>query len=116
MVWGFFIVYAIALLFSISPIASAQTTVDSVLIQIINTLDLVVLIVFILAVIAFGWGIVKLIAAAGNPTEIKNSKQIIVWSVIAIAILASIAGIIAYLQDFFYLPSTGSITIPKFPF
>lgn len=91
-----------------------QTDVDKILIKTLNTLRIVVLIVFVLAVIVFGWGIVKLILAAGNPTEIAKAKSFIWWGVIGMFILASIAGIIVYLQDFFGVSSGGTIKFPTF--
>jgi hypothetical protein len=82
-----------------------QNTTQGVL----NVLSIVITIVFVIAVIVFGWGIVKLILAAGDPTEIKNAKQFIWWGIIGIAILASIGGLIRYLQSFFGVDSGSSI-------
>lgn len=79
---------------------------------ILDVLEVVVTIVFVIAVIVFGWGIVKLIIAAGNPTQIQQAKQFIWWGVIGIAILASIYGIILYLQSFFGVSGGGGIIRP----
>ncbi|OHA00466.1 MAG: hypothetical protein A3C07_01255 [Candidatus Sungbacteria bacterium RIFCSPHIGHO2_02_FULL_47_11] len=79
---------------------------------ILDVLEVVVTIVFVMAVIVFGWGIVKLIIAAGNPTQIQQAKQFIWWGVIGMAILASIFGIILYLQSFFGVSSIGGVIRP----
>lgn len=93
----------------------AASKINTILNNIISLLQKVVLIVFTLAVIMFGWGIVKLIAAAGNPQEIKNAKSIILWGVIGMAVLASIAGIIAYFQNFFLISTANpTIRVPQF--
>jgi peptidoglycan biosynthesis protein MviN/MurJ (putative lipid II flippase) len=96
------------------PVFSASK-IQNVITDVTGILQSVIRIVFILAIIAFGWGIVKLIVAAGDPNEIKNAKGIIVWSVISIAVLASITGIIFYIQDFFGIdPSQTTIKPPQF--
>lgn len=103
-----------ALLLSVSFVNAQGVQIDTILSRILNTLRTVVLIVFVLAVIVFGWGIVKLIIAAGNPTEIAKAKSFIWWGVIGMFILASIAGIIVYLQDFLGVSSGGTIKFPTF--
>lgn len=103
-----------ALLLSVSFVNAQGTQVDTILSKVLNTLRTVVLIVFVLAVIVFGWGIVKLIIAAGNPAEIAKAKSFIWWGVIGMFILASIAGIIVYLQDFLGVSSGGTIKFPTF--
>jgi len=106
----------ILLLWSMLPYtAFAQTKIKQILDRIIKVLEQVVLIVFVLAVVVFGWGIIKLITAAGNPNAIKEAKYIIFWSIIGMVVLASIFGIIVYLQDFFLIDApTGSIPVPQF--
>jgi succinate dehydrogenase/fumarate reductase cytochrome b subunit len=78
---------------------------------VLRILNIVITIVFVIAVIIFGWGIVKLIMAAGDSAEIKQAKQFIWWGVIGIAILASIFGLITYLREFFGVDSGGANTI-----
>lgn len=80
--------------------------------NILDTLEVVVTIVFVIAVIVFGWGIVRLIIAAGNPTQIQQAKQFIWWGIIGMAILASITGIIWYLQGYFGVASGGGVIQP----
>jgi hypothetical protein len=97
-------------------IALAQNTSDleTTTGGVLDILQIVVTIVFVIAIIIFGWGIVKLILAAGDPAEIKQAKQFIWWGVIGIAILASIFGLISYLQGFFGVDPGGiNITPPK---
>lgn len=80
---------------------------------IVKILEIVVTAVFVMAVIVFGWGIVLLIIAAGDPAKIKQARQFIIWGVVGIAILASIYGLIVYLRDFFgVVPGGGGVIIP----
>jgi len=98
----------------ISPlVAFAQVNKPLVLASFILTvLQVVVTIVFVIAVIVFGWGIVKLIIAAGNPAQIQQAKQFIWWGIIGMAVLASIFGIISYLQVFTGVSGGGGIIRP----
>lgn len=79
---------------------------------VLDALDVVVTIVFVIAVIVFGWGIVKLIIAAGNPTQIQQAKQFIWWGIIGMFILASITGIIWYLQGYLGVSGVGGVIQP----
>jgi hypothetical protein len=108
--------YLLAVFFmNFVPPAFAQSKITTIIENITAVLGRVITVVFMLAVIAFGWGIVKLIVAAGDPNEIKNAKGIIVWSVISIAVLASVAGIILYIQQFFGIdPNQTNISPPQF--
>ncbi len=82
-----------------------------------NTQEMLTLILQIsmtLAFVVFIWGIVRFIAAAGNPQQIKQAKSIIVYGIIGIAIMAMTTGIIVFLQLYFGIPGGGSIKIPQF--
>lgn len=81
--------------------------------NVLGALNIIVTIVFVIAVIVFGWGIVKLIVAAGDPGKIKEAKGFLVWGVVGIAILASIFGIIQFLQQYVgVIPGSGTIQPP----
>lgn len=96
-------------------VAHAQgTTVNQIIANITETMGLVLRLVFTFAIVVFGWGIVKLIAASGNPQKIKEAKGIILWGIIGMFILASLAGIVAFLQTYFGIPGGGTITPPHF--
>lgn len=83
----------------------------------VNTIDMVRLateLVWILTLIVFGWGIVKLIAAAGSPEKLKEAKGIIWWGIIGMFILASIIGIIVFVQEYFGIHGVQIIDVPQF--
>ena len=83
--------------------------------NIITVAKVLVEIVFAFALVMFGWGIVKLISAAGDPGAIKTAKGYIIWGVIGMAVLASLTGLITYLQMYFGVKSGGgTIQTPKF--
>ena len=70
-------------------------------------------VVFMLALVVFAWGIVKLIAASGDPGAIKTAKGYIIWGVIGMAVLGSVIGLITFLQAYFGIKSGGgTISVP----
>ena len=77
---------------------------------------LVVTLLFVLAMLVFVWGAVKLILAAGDPDAIKKAKSFMWWGVIAMAVLASVFGLITFLQSYFGVEGGGGfkpITVPS---
>ena len=91
-----------AFLSSFFPLfAWAQTdVVTPVINQVLAAVNVLVGVTFVLAVAIFGWGIVRLIFAAGDPTEIEKAKQFIWWGVIGMAIIAMIGGIVNWIASY----------------
>lgn len=79
--------------------------------DLINTL---IPIVFALALLFFLWGLAKYIFAAGNEEAKESGKRIMIWGIIALFIMASVWGIVAFLQDLFGVDQT-TIDIPQAP-
>lgn len=82
-----------------------------------NTIDIVRLateLVWVLTLVVFGWGIVKLISAAGSPEKLKEAKGIIWWGIIGMFVLASIIGIIVFAQKYFGIHGVQIIDVPQF--
>ena len=72
-----------------------------------------VTIVFVLALLVFGWGVVKYITASGDPAKIKEARGFIWWGVIGMFVLASIFGIIKYIGSQLKIgQDQGTILIP----
>ncbi len=67
----------------------------------LQILNIIVTILFVVAIAVFGWGIIKLIASAGDPEKRKEAKGILIWGVIAIAVLALLFGLVQYLSTVF---------------
>jgi len=76
--------------------------------------NLLIPIVFALALLFFLWGLAKYIFAAGNEEAKESGKRIMIWGIIALFIMASVWGIVAFLQDLFGVTET-TIDIPQSP-
>ncbi|HVS79595.1 MAG TPA: hypothetical protein VHF05_01320 [Candidatus Paceibacterota bacterium] len=51
------------------------------------------------AVLVFIWGLVKFIASAGNERSHESGRQLMIWGSIALFVIASVGGIIFFIQD-----------------
>lgn len=93
---------------------SADSKLNTILNNIQDTLGIIIKIFVTLALVVFIWGVVRFIAAAGNPQQIRQAKGIMLYGIIAIAILAMMTGIIAFLQTYFGVSGGQPINIPQF--
>ena len=101
---------------SIPFLAVAQgpdaTQVNSILKNVLSLLTVVVQITILCAFIAFGWGVIKLITAGGDAKRLGDAKKIVAWGVVGIFILASLFGIITFIQTYIGITAGGSIKVP----
>ena len=81
--------------------SAAEDIVTPIANHILSTVRVLVLIVFVAAVVAFGWGIVQFVYADGNPTAIAKAKNFLLWGVIGMAVMASLFGLVTFLQTYF---------------
>ena len=77
------------------------------------TANILVTLLFVVALLVFAWGIVQFLFAAGDATKVKGAKGYILWGVVGMAVLASLFGLIAFLQQFFGISGTqGTLKAP----
>lgn len=72
-------------------------------------------VMFALAIVYFFWGVIKYIRSAGDPKEADAGKSIMIYGVIGIAVMASIYGLIAWLQGTLGVGSGGTVILPIVP-
>lgn len=87
--------------------------VDTVINNAIDAAEVGVQIGIVLALVVFGWGIIKFISAADNPKKIQDAKQIMLWGVIGIFILASLFGIVKFINIYFGIGAGNPIEPPR---
>lgn len=91
----------IALPLIASAAGTAQDIVSPIASQVLALVKILVTVVFVLAVVAFGWGIVMFIFAGGDPTQLGKAKSFLLWGVIGMAVMASVFGLIDFMQRYF---------------
>jgi len=102
------------IILTLSPFAAYASQLNDILTSLQGTTKKALQLVMTIALLVFVWGIVKLIAAAGNPQKIKEAKAIILWGIIGVAVMGMIAGIVLFIQGYLGIPGGGSITPPQF--
>lgn len=70
------------------------------------------ILIMLIAVAVFLWGIIKFIAAGGDETKIKSAKGYIIYGLIGIFIMVSLWGIIEIIGYTFRVELGGTITAP----
>lgn len=80
-----------------------------------SVLDDVAPLIFGLAIVYFFWGVAKYILAAGDAKQAADGKSIMIYGIIAIAVMASVYGLVAFLQTAFDINGGGTISIPALP-
>jgi len=80
-----------------------------------NILKLLIPMAFALAIIYFFYGVAKYISKAGEPKAAAEGKSIMIYGVVAIAVMASLWGLVSYLQSTVGVTAGGSITVPTIP-
>jgi len=109
-----FFIYITLSLLPFSAMAQSSEGINSILNNILSASTVLIQILITLAILAFGWGVVKLIFAASNPQQIKDAKGILLWGMIGIFVLSSLYGIITFIKTYVGVPDNSPIQIPKF--
>ena len=84
-------------------VAFAVADVEELIIEILYLLNLVIPVIFGLALVYFLWGLAQFILNAGNETARENARNIMIWGIIALFVMVSIWGILRVLSNTFLL-------------
>jgi len=103
--------------FALPFVALAQNNpdlggIDSATNQIGNIIDNLIPIIAALALLFFFWGLATFILAAGDEEKRKSGKQMMIWGIVALFVMAAIWGIIQFLGGLFGVQTGGSIDVP----
>lgn len=80
------------------PCSSAGSSLKCLIVEIIETVNLLVPLLFGIALIAFMWGVIKYIYAA-DPKNVKDARNFMIFSVIGIAVMLSVWSIASLLKN-----------------
>ena len=116
---SFFSLEAVMLTIPVLVAHAADTTSTAnlqVFINLVNDaqkiVNVLVPIVFTIALLVFFWGLAKFILSAGDEEARKGGRQVMIWGIIAIAVMASVWGLVGWLQTIFGVTPTSTITVP----
>ena len=75
----------------------------------------VIPIMFAIAIIYFFWGLIQFIRGAGDPKARAEGRGIMIYGVIAIAVMISIYGLVFWLQNTLGVGNQTSLPLPTVP-
>jgi hypothetical protein len=107
------VIYAVVLF--APALALAQTNfgnLDAIVAFIKRTIAALIPVLIGLAIIYFFWGLIKYIRSAGDPKAASEGKSIMIYGVIAIAVMLSIYGLVTWLQTTLGISNAGTIQPP----
>lgn len=77
-------------------------TLQDLIIRLTDITNVIIPVLFALALLAFFWGLANFILNAGNEEKRNKGKQTLIWGSIALFIIFSIWGILITLQNTFF--------------
>ena len=107
-----YVAMSFAPILALAQVASPGTNLQPIVDFISKTVAAFIPILIGLALIYFFWGLIKYIRSAGDPKAASEGKSIMIYGVIAIAVMVSIMGLVAWLQQAFGVGTDTAITPP----
>lgn len=94
-------------------IANAQElgNIRDIVLALRSIIDILIPLVFALAILYFFWGLAQFILAAGDEAAASSGRSKMIWGVVAIAVMASVWGLVYFLQDAFEIRREGAIDV-----
>ena len=88
--------------------------VENIATSIGDIINVLIPIVFALALLLFFWGLATYILSAGDPDKKKEGRDKMIWGIVALFVMASVWGLVNFLQDAFDIrgDSAPTISIP----
>ena len=86
---------------------------QSLLIQTKILINLLFPVVGGLALLYFFWGLAKFILAAGDEEAREKGKSIMIWGIVALFIIVSVWGLVAWLGTLLGIEAGSNVTIPN---
>ena len=87
------------------PVSASAATIPIIIGSIEQTLDDIIWLLFILATVIFLWGVVQLIASAGDEAKRKKAKAILTWGIVGLAVMTAAWGVTTILVTYFDVPN-----------
>ena len=107
---------ATALLVPFLVLAQSDAKVNAIVNQVTGTLRLVIGLLIVLATVVFIYGLVKFITAAENVEERKKGRGLMIWGIIALAVMAAAWGVVTVIMVYFGIDEAPRVIWPTVQF
>ena len=95
---------------------TAQTTnlsgVRALVNNIGNIINNIIPVLFALAIVYFFWGVIQFLRAGGDAKMHEQGKAHMIYGIIALVVMATVFGIITWIQGTLNISGNGQITLP----
>ena len=109
------VIYAILAFGPVLAFAQDFSGLSNLVTQLGGIVAKVIPIMFALAIIYFFWGLIQFIRAAGDPKKAQEGRTIMIYGVIAIAVMISIYGLVYWLQTTLGVGTQTTLPLPTVP-
>ena len=80
-----------------------------------RVINVIIPVLFAVAILFFFWGLIQFLRSAGDPEAQKAGKAHMIYGIIAIFVMVSIYGLVAWLQSTLGVTNTSTTTLPEIP-
>jgi uncharacterized membrane protein len=101
----YYIIYTtLATLFPLTSLAQAGTSnlYDRVIDILTNSINLLIVFLFLVATAIFLWGVVKYIGSGGDEAAREEARNLIIWGIIFLAVMIAVWGFVYIVLDFIF--------------
>ncbi len=86
-------------------------TITAIFNRLTQVFNLIIPFLVLLATVVFIFGVVKYVAAGGDEKKIEEAKSVIVWGIIALAVMVTVWGFVSIVIDAIF----GAESLPPLP-
>jgi branched-subunit amino acid permease len=109
------VIYGLMSFAPVLALAQGLSGLETIVDDMQSILAKVVPLLFGLAIAWFFWGVIKFIRSAGDPKATADAKGTMIYGVIAIAVMASVYGLVTWLGNTLGVDTGGTIDLPDLP-
>ena len=89
--------------------------IDSLVVAIGGIVSKLIPIAFAIGLLFFFWGLAQYILSSGNEETKAQGRNMMIWGVIALFVMASVWGLVAFIGNALGIDQTDTIQVPKVP-
>ena len=86
--------------------------VEDIINAIVNIVTLLIPIAFSAALLFFFWGLAQYILSAGNEEAKAQGRNMMIWGIVALFVMASVWGLVAFIGDALGIGQSEDIDVP----
>ena len=106
------LIVGVSFLLPIMASAQLQNIETNIVTPIGRIINLLIPIVFALALLYFFWGLAQYILASGDAAKLEEGRNKMIWGIVALFVMASVWGLVAFIGDALGIGQSEDIDVP----